>query len=296
MPFVEDLADETGPDESSSDAIEPGCSRGLPMFLQFLSKSLVTLVCFSCLAIGGRAEAQWGSRWGGGQPGGDYAGYGGGFGGYGGYGMGGYGGYYGGYGGYYGGYYSGVNTLGYGSYAQPLYSSFNQPNYNMYRQPLYSTRAFAVPAYDEPILLRQFNTPNRTYSGSSPVITTPNVTYSKIQLPPSDSNYDQGEIVLFSPPTNTQDVQYKLNGAPYTMKPGTVQKFTNDRTWTIEASLGSGVVTKYTLATGNYKFKQTESGMSLYTTQDTPEAPPATANAAGDSAAEVPAPAPMPDE
>ena len=80
------------------------------------------------------------------------------------------------------------------------------------------------------------------------------------------------------------------------MKPGTVQKFTNDRTWTIEASLGSGVLTKYTLATGNYKFKQTETGMSLYTTQDTPEAPPATANAAGDSAAEVPAPAPMPDE
>lgn len=263
---------------------------------KFTTSTLLALACVSYLAQSPNAEAQWGARWGGGQPGGDYAGYGGGFGGYGGYGMGGYGGYYGGYGGYYGGYYSGVNSLGYGSYAQPLYTSFNQPNYNYYRQPLYTTRAFGGPAYDEPILLRQFNTPNRTYSGSSPVVTTPNVTYSKLQLPPTDSNYDQGEIVVFSPPTNTRDVQYKLNGAPYTMRPGTVQKFTNDRTWTIEVSLGSGVLTKYTLATGNYKFKETESGMNLYTTEDSPETPLATANASPDEAADVPAPSPMPDE
>ncbi|WP_373649672.1 hypothetical protein [Schlesneria sp. DSM 10557] len=262
-----------------------------------LNPCLWALVCFFCLTLHGNAFAQWG----GGQPGGDYAGYGGGFGGYGGYGMGGYGGYYGGYNGYSGGYYSGTNNFGYGSYAQPLYTSFNQPNFNYYRQPLYTNRALAVPAYGDAILLRQFGSPSRTYSGSSPVMTTPNLsaqnlTLSNTALRQTDASFDQGEVVIFSPPTNEQEVQYTLNGASYTMKPGTVQRFTNDRTWTIEVTLGNGTPTKYTLGSGHYKFKQTETGMSLYTTADSPETPLATADAGPDDAADVPAPSPMPDE
>lgn len=261
------------------------------MFSRVSNRPLLAFLLLSICCVTSSAVAQWGP----GQPGGDFAGYGGGFGGYGGYGMGGYGGMYGGYNGYYGGYYSGIPGFGYGSYgsAQPLYSSFNQPNYSVYRQPLYTTPMYSLPAYNQPIILRQFgSTTGRTYSGSTPRVTSSGVNISNVSVSASRPVYDQGEIVLFSPPSNNQDVQYTLNGAPYTMKPGTVQKFTNDRTWTIETRLGSGQVTRYTLATGRYKFKETETGMNLYTTEDSPETP--VAAPADDSAAEVPAPSPMP--
>ena len=68
------------------------------------------------------------------------------------------------------------------------------------------------------------------------------------------------------------------------MKPGTLQKFTNDRKWVIEVNLGNGEMTQYTLSTGRFKFKQSETGFHLYTTRDDPQVPVA-----------APAPVPEPD-
>ena len=196
---------------------------------------------------------------------------------YGGGGYGGFGGFYGGIGGL--GYYGGYPSYGYGNYgygngfytAQPIYS-----------QPVYSTGIYSQPVNTNPI-----------YFGNAPVVTSQQVVSSTPQ-----TVYDNGEIVLFSPPSNTQDVQYSLNGNPYTMKPGTLQKFTNDRTWTIDVSTGSGQTVKYTLSTGRFKFKQFESGMGLFTTQDQPESPVAVPESASPSspATTTPAPTPMPVE
>ena len=82
---------------------------------------------------------------------------------------------------------------------------------------------------------------------------------------------DGGEILLFSPATNSDDVRYTLNGNPYTMAPGTKQKFTNDRTWTIEFESSPGRVSQYTLTSSRYKFKPSDAGLGLFQTQDLPE-------------------------
>ena len=231
------------------------------------------------LATNGVGLAQFGVGFGRG----GYGGYGGGFyppagvyGGYGGFGPGFYGGSGFGYPGYgFGnyGYGSGVGFYGNGfgngySYAQPLYTNFNQPNYSIYSQPLYSTRLYTPQVYT----LRTFpplGNSTSTYSGSSDIQTSPSPSYSLatpsvVSPGPASSSaispapsvaYDNGEIVIFSPPTNSREIQYTLNGAPYTMKPGTLQKFKNDRTWVVEVNPGSGQSTKFTLSAGRFKFK-----------------------------------------
>jgi hypothetical protein len=82
---------------------------------------------------------------------------------------------------------------------------------------------------------------------------------------------DGGEILLFSPATNTGDVNYTLNGQLFTMPPGTKQRFVNDRKWTIQFESAPGQVTAYTLESARYKFKPSETGLGLFQTQDTPE-------------------------
>ena len=80
------------------------------------------------------------------------------------------------------------------------------------------------------------------------------------------------------------------------MKPGTSQSFTNDRTWTIDFNAGNGQTIKYTLTTGRFKFKPTNSGVGLFSTQDTPEvAAPVPESVASDST-QSPTPAPKPAE
>ena len=105
---------------------------------------------------------------------------------------------------------------------------------------------------------------------SYPVYTTQQYTGSTPQYVP-----DGGEIVLFSLSNATTDISYTLNGTPYTMKPGSVQRFTNDRQWTIEFPFTSNgpASLRYTLVTGSYKFKPSGSGMGLFQTQDSPDAP-----------------------
>ena len=95
---------------------------------------------------------------------------------------------------------------------------------------------------------------------------------------------DGGEILLFSPASNPGDVRYTLNGHPYTMAPGTKQKFTNDRTWTIEFESSPGRVSQYTLTSSRYKFKPSDAGLGLFQTQDLPE------SAQGLPAAPIPSP------
>ena len=220
----------------------------------------------------------------------------GGFGNYG-YGIGYSSGFGGGFGYPYGNY--GLGSPFY--YAQPIYSTYNQPNYSYFKPPIYSTRLYApsiyVPAINnQPIYVPSFN---RQQVDSNPIDlrNTQVVTTLKINPSPPPVTYDNGEIVIFSPPTNTQDAQYTLNGASYTMKPGTLQKFANDRVWTIETNI-KGQVVKYNLSAGRYKFSQNGSVMNLYTTKEHPEAasaPPSSPTPpAPDPASETPAPAPMP--
>ena len=81
---------------------------------------------------------------------------------------------------------------------------------------------------------------------------------------------DRDEIVFFSSPGTVAEAQYSLNGVPYVMKPGTMQRLKNDRVWKVEVNSGTGRVMPYTLAPGAYKFKPTGLTMSmgLFATQD----------------------------
>ena len=280
-------------------------------------KWVLAVAFFASFATSGIASAQFGIGFGRGGYGGyygpgPYASVYGGYGGFGPYNAG-YPGYAFGNPGYGFGNYGLGNSIGiygYGngfSYAQPIYSSFNQPLYSSFNQPLYSNRFYTAPIYaprvvsvpvysprvyspgiDASSLYGQSAYGTTIYSGSSSVATSSPTLGSSPRVISSQPavKYDNGEIVLFSPPTNSREISYTLNGASYTMKPGTLQKFTNDRKWVIEVNLGNGEMTQYTLSTGRYKFKQSETGFHLYTTRDDPQAP---------VAAPVPAPAPVPE-
>ncbi len=160
---------------------------------------------------------------------------------------GGYGGYGRGYGGYYGGGYGSGYGYGNGYYSQPYYSQ------QYYSQPVYAQPVYTQPVYAAP---------------AAPV-------------------FDGGEIVLFSAADTPGDVQYTLNGVQYQLRPGSVQRFRNDRAWTIEVASGVGQAPQqFTLVTGRYKFKPSANGIALVTTQDLPgSSQPATTLA----------PAPMPN-
>ena len=226
----------------------------------------------------------------------------GGFGNYG-YGIGYSNGFGGGYGGGFGGGFGyPYGNYGLGSpfyYAQPIYSTFNQPNYSYFQTPLYSTRLYAPPIYASPINNQPIYVPtlNRQQVDSNPINLRSSqvATVLKINPAPPQATYDNGEIVIFSPPTNTREVQYALNGATYTMKPGTLQKFSNDRVWKIETSL-NGQSVKYTLSAGRYKFSQYGNVMNLYTTKEQPEAPVTPPPPVPAPETPPPAPSPMPVE
>lgn len=152
--------------------------------------------------------------------------------GYRGYGYGGYPGYGYGYGGY--------PRYGYGGYG---YGS----NYN---QPYYSQQYYSQPVYTQP---------------ADVVYSQPTNSVSNAPI------FDGGEIVVFSAADTPNTVRYTLNGELYELRPGEVQRFTNDRTWTIEIANASGQSPlRYTLSTGRYKFKQMSNGIGLFQTQDLP--------------------------
>ncbi len=154
----------------------------------------------------------------------------------------------------YGGYGSGFGYgggPGYGYRPAPVYV---QP-YPVYQpQPVYVQ---PQPAYAQP---QYFPQPGHVHESTIPSSPTPIA--------------DGGEIMLFSPATNLGDVRYTLNGHPYTMAPGTKQKFKNDRTWTVEFESSPGRFSQYTLTSSRYKFKPSDTGLGLFQTQDLPESIP----------------------
>lgn len=154
------------------------------------------------------------------------------------YGNGGYGRGYGNYGGY-------GRSYGYGGYG-----GYGSGSY--YSQPYYSQ-----PYYSQP-----------SYYTTQPSYTTIQPSYSTTPAGPTP---DGGQIVLFSATDTPGEVAYTLNGVSYLMKPGSVQRFSNDRTWTIEVAPGHAQSPqRYTLVTGRYKFKPLANGIALVQTQDVP--------------------------
>ena len=75
-----------------------------------------------------------------------------------------------------------------------------------------------------------------------------------------------------------------------------VTEIKNDRTWTIQFESGPGQLTKYTLNSGQYKFKPSGAGVGLFQTQDTPEVASSLRSAASAPVPNPPeAPTPAPD-
>lgn len=227
-----------------------------------MSRSKVLAWCLAAICLAGGVAQQTAFAQHGHGGGHHSGGHGGGhhFGGHSGHHSGGWGGGYGGghhhhsgFGGWggYGGYYP---SYGYGGgYGLGGYSGYGNGSY-----------------YSQPIQTYSYIAPQPVYS--MPVGPTP----------------DGGEIVLFSPANTPGDVEYALNGARYTMRPGSVQRFTNDRTWTIELAPTNGQPPlRYTLVSSRYKFKPSANGMAVFQTQDAP-------GTASQATNLPPAPVPMP--
>ena len=74
-----------------------------------------------------------------------------------------------------------------------------------------------------------------------------------------------GEIKLMFPKSSAASLSYQLNGTVYTIKPGYVQTFADDRVWTIEFLRGGNrsQVLRYQLTAGTYLFDADENGWDL---------------------------------
>lgn len=81
--------------------------------------------------------------------------------------------------------------------------------------------------------------------------------------------FDDGEIVLLNPATNSDSVEYMLNGEHFVMRPGQSQRFTRDRDWIIEFDRGDGNnFARYSLKSSTYKFKTAANGWELFEQAD----------------------------
>ena len=172
-------------------------------------------------------------------------GWGGGGGGWGGIGIGGRnfqlnispGGYGNGYGGYgYGGY-------GNGGYGPGYYDGYYGPSYYG------GTRYYYSSPYDAP---------GQVDSGST--VVTP-----VVRSRPPAPTFDGGFIALLNPATNSDSVEYTLNGESFVMRPGQSQRFARDRDWIVEFDRGDGRnFARYGLKSVTYKFKPTARGWELF--------------------------------
>ena len=158
----------------------------------------------------------------------------------------------------------------------PMYGrGYYGPGYGPVYGPVYGYRGYGLP----PVVIapRPVYVPQPVYVSPQPGYFQPQPQYvpapAGSYVVPSNplSRPDLGEITLFSPSSNSFDVPYTLNGHPYSMRPGTKQKFTNDRTWTIEFESTPGQLVRYTLVSARYKFKLTDTGLGLFQTQDLPD-------------------------
>ena len=79
--------------------------------------------------------------------------------------------------------------------------------------------------------------------------------------------------MIFSPQSNDFHISYMLNGTAFSLSPGQIHTFANDRTWTIEyVGSETGEVSRYTLSPGRYKFKRQDGVVGLFATRDVPGA------------------------
>lgn len=146
---------------------------------------------------------------------------------------------------------------GYGVYYGPGYGYGYVPMYGYgYASPAVVVRPY--PVYQPQTIVVQ------------PQYPIPSTVVREPVIPPAPMA-DGGEILLFSPSSNSSDIRYTLNGNPYTMPPGTKQRFVNDRQWIIAFESSSGRVTQYTLSSTRYKFKVSSAGVELVQTQDLPD-------------------------
>lgn len=136
-----------------------------------------------------------------------------------------------------------------------------------------------------------------TPEATAPVPRPPSATLSPpVPAAATGTTPSSGKITIFNRPTNRFQMVYALNDQPYTMKPGDVQEFDNDRTWNIQF-LGSstGDVSSFPLDSGIYEFMLGEKGVELWIAEGLPEkqvAPPARNPVSLPSAAPPRAPAP----
>lgn len=103
------------------------------------------------------------------------------------------------------------------------------------------------------------------------------------------------EIKLMFPKTASEPLSYMLNGTTYSIKPGYVQTFTDDRVWTIEflRAGNRSQVMRYQLTAGTYLFDADENGWDLKLAVAASE--PATASQPPVPPPPVPAPVPARD-
>ena len=95
---------------------------------------------------------------------------------------------------------------------------------------------------------------SKTFAGRSPT-----------RLSETNRVKGQSEIQLVCPKESRQPLAYLLNGTTYTIKPGYLQTFPDDRQWTI-AFLRSGnnsEIMRYDLTAGTYRFVADENGWDL---------------------------------
>ena len=101
-----------------------------------------------------------------------------------------------------------------------------------------------------------------------------------------------GEIKLMYPQSASSSLSYMLNGTVYSIKPGYIQTFANDRVWTIEflRNGNQSQVMRYQLSAGTFVFDADQNGWDLkqapMATVVSPPAPP--------PLPPPPAPAPVP--
>jgi hypothetical protein len=102
----------------------------------------------------------------------------------------------------------------------------------------------------------------------APVFGSPLYRNPRALSPAPVTRPSRGAITIVHDKEAASDIRYTLNGATYTIKPGYVQKFEDDRTWVIAFDAGdakreSKKELRYTLATGTYSFQGPEGAIDL---------------------------------
>lgn len=156
---------------------------------------------------------------------------------------------------FYGGFYRGGFYGGYGS--PGYYGSWGYGGYPYGYSSGFGLRIYSTPRY-------YYSTPTYVYPNNSPTYAYPNTVVVDPNVGQPTRTFDNGPIVISSPATNSEPVEYSLNGFRFTIKPGQSQRFTHDRDWIVDFDRGGGQGAQYSLKSATYKFKKTDRGWELF--------------------------------